>query len=108
MNYSKMRTNLPEVYGLESLTQSVYVYSASQTQVKCHVAHRRSDCFIFHILNSTTASDVAAIPAAGRVNLPDDKPLIYIIQVQRNQFWATRCIDLWKIWHVHAIAPIPL
>jgi len=36
-----------------------------------------------------TASDVAAIPAAARVNLPDDKPLIYIIQVQRNQFWAT-------------------
>jgi len=59
LNYSKMRTNLPEMYWLESLTQSVYVCSASQTQVKCHVAHRRR-LFYFSHLNSMTASDVAA------------------------------------------------
>ena len=53
-----------------------------------------------------TASDVAAIPAAARVNLPDDKPLTYIIQVQRNQFWATPCTDLWKIWHVGPLGPV--
>jgi len=41
-----MRTNLPEVYCLESLTQSVYVYSVSQTQVKCHVAQATWHCFI--------------------------------------------------------------
>ena len=46
INYSKMRTNLPEVYCLESLTQSVYICSAPQTQMKCHVAQAQVVLFL--------------------------------------------------------------
>ena len=75
MNCSNTRSNVPEEYCLEKLTQNVQVFSASQTQLKCHVAQAQG-LFYFSHLNSMTACDVAAIPAAARVNLPDDTPLI--------------------------------
>jgi len=45
MNCSKVRIHLPEVYWLESLTQNVYVCSASKRKWSA-TPHRRRDCFI--------------------------------------------------------------
>jgi len=107
LNYSKMREpiNLPEMYWLESLTQSVYVCSASQTQVKA-TSHTGAGCFIFHTW--TRWLHLTWQQLLVRVNLPDDAPLIYVIQVQKDRFWATRCTDLWKNRNVGPLGRLAL